>query len=106
MKILEFIRSNYTRQLKLSDLSRFVTLSERQVQRILSARMGESFRDMLTKERITAAKAMLVSAEGEALALEEVAYRCGYTNYVSFWSQFKRETGFSPKQYKEGCGKT
>lgn len=63
--------------------------------------MGEGFRAILSKERITLAKSIITSTEVEERALEEIAYECGYTNYVSFWYQFKKETGYSPKEYRK-----
>jgi AraC-like DNA-binding protein len=101
IRIFEFMRTSCGRHVTLSELSNFVSLSERQVQRILSARMGEGFRAILSKERITLAKSIITSTEVEERALEEIAYECGYTNYVSFWSQFKKETGYSPKEYRK-----
>lgn len=106
IKILDFIRSSCRRPLTLSEVARFVSLSERQVQRILSARMGESFHAILSDNRINLARSMITSQAYSDRSLEEIAYECGYSNYVSFWSQFKKSVGKTPEQYKKSNKKS
>ena len=62
--------------------------------------MGEGFHAILTKNRITAAKEMLADKDNSTVSLEDIAYTCGYSNYVSFWTHFKRATGQTPEQYR------
>jgi len=42
-----------------------------------------------------------VKADGtlEGFSLEEISLRCGFSNYVSFWKQFKKHTGVEPSAY-------
>ena len=105
IKILDIITKKCRSRLTLGDVARSVGLSERQVQRILSARMGESFHAVLTKNRMIAAKELMSEEMSEQMTLEEIAYECGYSNYVSFWSQFKRATGKTPEQYRASLKK-
>ncbi|MBR3967630.1 MAG: helix-turn-helix transcriptional regulator [Clostridia bacterium] len=106
MRILDYIRSACRRPLTLSEVARYVSLSERQVQRILSARMGESFHVILSDNRINLAKSMITSQAYSDRSLEKIAYECGYSNYVSFWSQFKKSVGKTPEQYKKAMKKS
>ena len=100
IKILEYVRLNHRSRISLSDVANFVSLSERQVQRVLASRMGESFRAILADNRITDARSMILSADHADRSLEQIACECGYSNYVSFWMQFKKATGKTPEQFR------
>lgn len=99
IKILNYINFNACRPLTLSEVAKAVSLSERQVQRILRSKMNAGFHELLTKRRISAAKKLL-SDPLEKRTLEEIAYECGFSNYVSFWNRFKKATSLTPIEYK------
>ena len=99
IKILNYIYDNFNLPISLSDVAREVSLSERQVQRILASKMHEGFHAILTKQRISNAK-LLLSSEEETRSLEEIAYASGFSSYVSFWSHFKRATGDRPDEFR------
>ena len=99
IRILNYIYDNFNLPISLSDVAREVSLSERQVQRILASKMHEGFHAILTKQRINNAK-LLLSQEEERRSLEEIAYASGFSSYVSFWSHFKRATGESPDEFR------
>lgn len=100
IQILSYISRNAKRQLRISEVADAVNLSSRQLQRILSQRMKEGFHSILTQNRIAYAKAML-SDKNNTLSLESIAFECGFSNYVSFWEQFKKITGESPEKYRK-----
>ena len=104
ISILNFIQSHFRSQIRLSDVARAVSLSERQVQRLLSSKMNDGFQSLLTQHRITAVKTLMASNE-EDRSLEALALECGFSNYVSFWKQFKRHTGFTPEEYRANIKK-
>ena len=99
IKILNYISSNATEPIRISDLASHANLSQRQIQRILSQRMNDGFHSILTRNRIAIAKSII--SESPEKSLESVAYESGFTNYVSFWNQFKRLTGQTPEEYKK-----
>ncbi|MBE6608907.1 MAG: AraC family transcriptional regulator [Ruminococcaceae bacterium] len=99
IQILNYISRNAKRQLRIAEVAGAVNLSPRQLQRILSQRMKEGFHSILTQNRIAYAKAM-ISDKSCTLSLESIAFECGFTNYVSFWEQFKKITGESPEKYR------
>lgn len=104
ISILNFIQSHFRSQIRLSDVAKAVSLSERQVQRLLSSKMNDGFQSLLTQHRITAVKTLMASNE-EDRSLEALALECGFSNYVSFWKQFKRHTGFTPEEYRANIKK-
>ena len=99
IKILNYISSNAKEPIRISDLASHVSLSQRQIQRILSQRMNDGFHSILTRNRIAIAKSII--SESPEKSLESVAYESGFTYYVSFWNQFKRLTGQTPEEYKK-----
>ena len=100
IRIFNVINKRCRGALTLGEVAKSVNLSERQVQRILLYRMGEGFHAILTKNRINAAKEMIAEDKSKSKTLGEIAHKCGYSNYVSFWSHFKRLTGQTPEQYR------
>ena len=100
IRILNYIHSNCRRALSLSEVARAVSISERQIQRILNARMGEGFHSILTQDRIAVAKELILETSTNH-SLEEIAYECGFSNYVSFWMQFKKHTGQTPEEFRK-----
>ncbi len=94
-----YIKHNASRHITLSDIAKEVNLSERQVQRMLTIHLGEGFRVILSKTRIEDAKELL--SNHPTISLEETAIKCGFSNYVSFWKQFKNIVGITPDEYKK-----
>lgn len=100
IKLLEFIRSHCKEKLTVKQVAQSTGLSERQLQRLLASKMGESFKKLLASTRIEEAKQLMLSPNGAELSLEEIAYLSGYSDYVSFWKQFKALTGENPKSFR------
>lgn len=59
---------------------------------------GISFRNSLIQLRIEHAKSLLRDSN---ITITEVAQRCGYTNEVHFYRQFKKNTGVTPNSYRK-----
>ena len=62
---------------------------------------GKTPTDYLTELRIAHAR-FLIDVYKDTLTLSEIAYRCGYLDYVYFSKRFKQVTGLSPREYKNG----
>ncbi len=99
IKLLGYIERNYREKITLPQLSKYVGLSERQIQRILQTRMGEGFSKLLARIRIEKARELML--QDGSLTLEEISRMCGYQSYVSFWGQFKHQMGITPEEYKK-----
>ncbi len=98
IKLLGYIENNYQQKITLAQTSKYIGLSERQIQRILQMRMGEGFSKILSRLRIENARELIL--QNKSLTLEEISHRCGYQSYVSFWGQFKKQLGVTPEEYK------
>ena len=62
---------------------------------------GKTPTEYLTELRISHAR-FLIDVYKDMLTLSEIAYRCGYLDYVYFSKRFKQVTGLSPREYKNG----
>lgn len=83
--IHEYMTRNYNRDITLSDIARFLCLSEKQTGRLIHQYTGLHFKDALTRYRMAAA-GQLIAANNHTLS--EVAELVGYHSYSGFWKAF------------------
>ncbi len=93
----KFIRSNYTGDVRLSDLAAYMNLSERQTERMLKSTFGTSFLGLLNTHRIRVATELLCRSN---MPLEHIAYEVGFRSYSGFYKTFCKYTGKSPSEFR------
>jgi AraC-like DNA-binding protein len=96
-RAMEIIQSEYADRPGVEEIAARVGLSAYQLNRRLGDLLGISLRQLLTKTRIDAASETLRTT---ALAIGDVAQRCGYCDQSAFTRQFRRSTGLTPQQYR------
>lgn len=84
--------------LSLQKLSRHVGALPNQVSQTLNEQIGSTFFDYIAHHRIEAAKPLIL--EGVASSLT-VSLDVGFNSRSTFYKAFKRETGMTPKAYRE-----
>jgi AraC-like DNA-binding protein len=82
----------------LTNVSRDLAISSRTLNRRLSAE-GLTFKKVLAESRVALAKRYLAELD---LPITEVAWLLGYTELSAFFHAFKRWTGMTPRQYRQG----
>lgn len=85
--ICEFFSTNYNKDIYLKDLAKELKVSERQAERLMIEHTGRTFREELTKTRITTAKELLKTTD---MTLTEISSYVGYRSYAGFWKAMKR----------------
>ena len=60
---------------------------------------GKTPTEFLTEIRMRRAR-LLIEIYGKRLAMQEIALRCGYCDYVYFSKRFKKFAGCSPNEYR------
>jgi len=95
--ILRFLKYNATRSIGLSDLARTLALSNSRTSHLVRALCGLSFQTLLTRERITRAKILLVSTD---YSVKEIAQRVGMPNEYYFNRTFRKNVGKPPGRFR------
>ena len=98
--IIQYIESNYfNNDFSLEQTAQKFQITPAYLSKLLKTETGDSFVDMLSKVRIRKAIAMMNSSP---LKIYEIAELVGYSNQYYFSRAFKKVTGVSPVQFKEG----
>jgi transcriptional regulator GlxA family with amidase domain len=72
------------------------------MERLMQSVLGVSPRQLLTRQRVEAAAALLRSTGN---SLGDIALECGFCDQPTFCRQFKTLTGLSPGAYRRMAGK-
>lgn len=84
--------------LSLQKLSQHVGALPNQVSQTLNQEIGASFFDYVSRWRIEASKPLITAGDASVLA---VALEVGFNSRSTFYKAFKRETGMTPRNYRE-----
>jgi two-component system response regulator YesN len=94
----EYIEHHYTNpELTLNNVSSQVNLSASHFSVVFSQEAHQTFKEYLTEVRINKAKELLRMT---ALRSADIAYQVGYNDPHYFSSVFKKNTGFSPIEFR------
>ena len=97
---LAYIRENCARQhLSLGDVADHVYVSQWHLSKLLNRETGKSFFELLGGMRVEKAKALL---RDPGLHIQDVAEQTGYTDVAHFSKNFKKYTGQTPGEYRNG----
>lgn len=96
-KILDYIRTSYSTA-TLTEAAQMLGLSAPYLSRWCCAHLGESFKELLMKERFSAACGLLTATK---MPVGDIINRVGYENGSYFHKEFKRRYGVTPKEYRK-----
>lgn len=97
---IKYICENYRRNIGLNDLARALNITPQYVSKVLSnegEKRANSFVEILTLFRIEKAKRLLRKGE----IVKDVAFHIGYHSVSYFSKSFKKNTGYTPKDYQD-----
>lgn len=98
--ILQYIQNNYNdSNFSLEKTAEKFKITPPYLSKLLKAETGSSFVDVLTNTRIQRAITLM---DTSTLKIYEIAESVGYSNQYYFSRSFKKVTGLSPVQYREG----
>ena len=98
-KLNLLINSYYTQNISIKEIADELSLSTRQLNRIIQKKYGCKFRTLITSKRMELAANLLLS--GEELTILEVSVRSGYNSPKGFYTAFKNHYGCLPNEFKE-----
>lgn len=99
IKAKEYIELYYYKGISLDDVSREVDISPYYFSKLFKEETGENFIDYLTNIRIEKAKELLNNKE---LSVKEICIEVGYSDPNYFSRIFKKWSGKTPTEYREG----
>lgn len=98
---LSIIRSNFHRELSVSDLAQAVHLSYPQFCRLFRKYLGSTPIHYIHQLRLEKAKGLLYTTE---LPINVIADECGFKDIYYFSNFFRAATGCSPSEYRKKPG--
>lgn len=93
----DYVAARLTAKLTLKELARAIHLSERQLSRLLSERLGLSFPAWLRNERLRRAAYLLAYTD---IKLEHVAEQTGFDSVHYFSTVFGEHMGITPAKFR------
>ena len=97
-QIKAFVFNNAHCAIKLETLAQYLFLSPSRTSQVVRDLFGESFQDLVIKERIERAKHLLKTTTQNQ---EVIAERCGFNNAFYFSRVFKKVCGIPPGVYRK-----
>lgn len=95
-KALGYIEENFTNDICLADVAKYVYLSPMYFGRIFKEKTGVSFTDYLIEKRMNLACMLLK----EGKTVQDTSFSVGYTNTQYFIRLFRKNIGMTPGMYK------
>ena len=86
-------------ELSLSDIAKKLESNSNIISRAINQGFAMNFNDFINNYRIEAVKEMFQNGEHKKSTLLGIAYDCGFNSKATFNRAFKKNTGFSPKDY-------
>jgi AraC-like DNA-binding protein len=88
-------------EINLSTLAKETAIPSRYLSQVLNEKMGLSFYDFINKYRIKEATNLLSDPTNSDSSIIDIAYECGFNSKSVFNASFKKNTGRTPKEYRE-----
>ena len=95
---INYVKANYAEELTAEGMAKLVNMSKKDFASGFKRFSGHTFHEFLSKTRIEKAVEVLRKSEGD-ITLLELAWLCGYENYVTFYRNFVKYTGLSPADF-------
>lgn len=95
--IQNYIIQNY-RYASLNDLSKKLNMKPYQLSKLIKCNFGDTFNNMVTKEKMDNAKKLLMSTN---LTLDDISDYIGYSSLSHFHNIFKKSTNMTPIEYRK-----
>lgn len=96
-QIFKFIAKNFTRPISLDEISEEVSMTAPSFCRYLKKITGKTFTSLVNEYRTVHASKLLAE---KPTSITDICYECGFNNFSHFNKIFKKNTGWSPSEYR------
>ncbi|MET1416708.1 AraC family transcriptional regulator [Roseibium sp. HPY-6] len=97
MRVLDYIDANVSETIRLETLASVAGLGPAPFIRALRTTIGKTPIQLLTEVRISKAKELIAASHTN---LSEIALSIGYTSHSQFSAAFRKQTGFTPTEFR------
>ena len=97
-KVHEYLINHFTEPIRLEDVAAKAHLTPIAFCRYFKKRTGKTFSTFLNELRVEHAKSLLAENKNK---ISNIANESGFNNLSNFNEQFKKVTGFTPRDYRE-----
>ena len=98
-KAESFLKNNYMKDISLDDISRYCNISTYYFSKLFKQETGENYVEYLNRIRIENAKKMINESDR---SIKDICFSVGFSDPNYFSRIFKKHTGVTPTEYKEG----
>lgn len=88
-------------KLSIYKLSDQLNVSQKHLSLVINQHFGMNFRDYINEYRVEEVKSMLNRNDVQHMSILGIALECGFNSEATFYRIFKKNTGKSPKEYRE-----
>jgi len=89
-------------EIRLEKLATNLGIKKHLLSQLINEKKGMSFFEYINSLRVEEAKLLLKQTSKKQLTVIEIAYMVGFNNKVSFNSTFKKITGKTPTEFRNG----
>ncbi len=86
-------------KLRIADLARQLDIPTHYLSQTINQVAGKSFFELINQYRVETAKKLLAT---EGKSTSSAAFDAGFNSTSAFYRQFKKDTGLTPRQYRDG----
>lgn len=101
-EIEQYINAHIKEKIVLSDIAAHISLSPRQVSRVINKEYGCSLTELVTDKRLGSAEILI---KNTSIPISEIAKQANFGSENYFYTLFKKRYGVSPLQYRKTYGK-
>lgn len=99
---LSWMREHCTEHISLEDAANQVFVSQWHLSKLINRETGMGFLDLLSRMRVDQAKKLLADP---AKRISDAAFEAGFADVAHFSRTFKKITGQTPGEYRNGAGR-
>ncbi len=97
-KIISYLNKNYTHNIDLEEISSFAAMNPTAFCRFFKNKTGKSFKNYILDMRTGYACKLLLMNDKN---ISQISVECGFDTISHFNKIFKKNTGYTPSQYKK-----